>query len=90
LCVLAEIYQSSVLDLIDFRDREKFTAPELLTLDKTGAAPLPAEAAAPLALIFRTQSPGDEFLEMRGSVPAVTLLRARLNELLASLTCSRR
>ncbi len=83
-CPLAEVYQSSVLDLIDFRDREKLTAPELLTIDKTGAAPLPAEAAAPPALISRTQSPGDEFLEMPGAVPATALLRSRLNGLLAS------
>ena len=83
LCLLAEIYQSSVLDLIDFRDREMLPAPELLTLDKTGAAPLPAEAAAPPALISGTQSPDDEFLEMPGSVPAATLLRSRLNGLLA-------
>ena len=44
LCLLAEIYQCGVLDLIDFHDREKLTTPELLTLDKTGAAPPPAEA----------------------------------------------
>lgn len=43
LCLLAEIYQCGVLDLIDFHDREKLTSPELLTLDKTGAAPPPVE-----------------------------------------------
>jgi len=39
LCVLAEVYQCCVLDLIDFHDREKLPAPELLALGKTGTAP---------------------------------------------------
>lgn len=39
LCVLAEIYQCGVLDLIDFQDREKLPATELLALGKTGTAP---------------------------------------------------
>jgi tetratricopeptide (TPR) repeat protein len=39
LCLLAEIYQASTLDLIDFHDREKLATAELLALDKprTGA-----------------------------------------------------
>ena len=32
LCLLAEIYQAGVLDLIDVHDREKLPAAELLTL----------------------------------------------------------
>ncbi len=36
LCLLAEVYQCSVLDLIDVCDREKLSAAELLTLGKTG------------------------------------------------------
>ena len=39
LCVLAEVYQCGVPDLIDFHDREKLPAPELLALGKTAAAP---------------------------------------------------
>ena len=39
LCLLAEIYQCAVLDLIDVHDREKLAAAELLTLSKTAAAP---------------------------------------------------
>lgn len=39
LCVLAEVYQCGVLDLVDFHDREKLPAPELLALGKTGTAP---------------------------------------------------
>jgi hypothetical protein len=34
LCLLAEIYQSSILDLIDFRDREMLTAPNCLPSTK--------------------------------------------------------
>ena len=39
LCLLAEIYQCGVLDLIDVCDREKLPAPELLALGKTAPAP---------------------------------------------------
>jgi len=39
LCLLAEIYHAGVLDLIDFHDREKLAAAELLALGKTAAAP---------------------------------------------------
>ena len=39
LCLLAEIYHAGVLDLIDFHDRGKLPAAELLTLGKTAAAP---------------------------------------------------
>ena len=39
LCVLAEVYQCGVLDLIDFHDRQKLPAAELLALGKTGTAP---------------------------------------------------
>ncbi len=39
LCLLAEIYQVSILDLVDFDDREKMTPAELLALDKLAAIP---------------------------------------------------
>jgi hypothetical protein len=39
LCVLAEVYQCGVLDLIDFHDRQKLSTAELLALGKTGTAP---------------------------------------------------
>ena len=38
VCILAEVYQCGVLDLIDFHDREKLPTPELLALGKTGTA----------------------------------------------------
>ncbi len=38
LCLLAEIYQCAVLDLIDLHDREKLTPAELITVGKTAAA----------------------------------------------------
>jgi hypothetical protein len=41
LCLLAEIYQCGVLDLIDVQDREKLPAAELLTLGKAIAIPMP-------------------------------------------------
>ena len=43
LCLLAEIYQCGVLDLIDVCDREKLATAELLALDKTSAAPSPGQ-----------------------------------------------
>jgi hypothetical protein len=39
LCLLAEIYQCSALELIDVDDRQKLPADELLALDKTGRTP---------------------------------------------------
>jgi hypothetical protein len=39
VCLLAEMYQCGVLDLIDVSDREKFPAAELLALGKTSAPP---------------------------------------------------
>jgi|HubBroStandDraft_1064217.scaffolds.fasta_scaffold05523_2 tetratricopeptide (TPR) repeat protein/transcriptional regulator with XRE-family HTH domain len=46
LCLLAEIYQASVLDLIDFDDREKLSTAELLALDKPGTDSARAERSA--------------------------------------------
>jgi hypothetical protein len=39
LCLLAEMYQCGVLDLIDVADREKLPADQLLALGKTGTTP---------------------------------------------------
>ena len=41
LCLLAEMYQCGVLDLVDVSDREKLPADELLALGKTSTPPHP-------------------------------------------------
>ena len=46
LCLLAEIYQAGVLDLIDFHDRENLSTAELLALDKPGTDSAGAERSA--------------------------------------------
>ncbi len=45
LCLLAEIYQCGVLDLIDVSDRDKLTSAELLTLDKIAVVPSPGRSS---------------------------------------------
>jgi hypothetical protein len=87
LCLLAEIYQARVLDLIDFRDREHLPPGELLALDKTGTAPPPAEGGrdAQLDRQAHPQEPAQshsralertpEALGARRQVAAVALMR---------------
>jgi hypothetical protein len=42
LCLLADVYQCGVLDLIDLQDRQKLIAHELHALGKAGAVPAPS------------------------------------------------
>ena len=47
LCLLAEIYQVGVLDLVDFDDREKLAPAELLALGKVAAIPAARQRPPP-------------------------------------------
>jgi tetratricopeptide (TPR) repeat protein len=83
LCLLAEIYQCAVLDLIDFHDREKLTTPELLALDKIGNPSVPCSVpATPPALIPVVTSDADNYRDVSAAAPIKTPLRLRLSGLL--------
>jgi tetratricopeptide (TPR) repeat protein len=83
LCLLAEIYQCGVLDLIDFHDREKYTAPELLALDKIGNTSVYRTVpAAPPILISGVESDSDNRQDTSAAVSLTAPMRLRLKGLL--------
>ena len=88
LCLLAELYQCAVLDLLDILDRQHYPPGELIALDKTAAQatrqPAPSQARS-ASQTGETPTTADEILVARGAAPNSLLLAATACSLLDML-----